>query len=91
MIYIKVDWLHDLLDEPVVIYSELDDVRNELRKIEIYREGTVGYATPEIEQGTGLSKEPLPAFDEINSDPQFNLIEISREEFLAAWERFVNS
>lgn len=48
MTYIKVFWKHSFLDEPVLMYSELDENRNEIRKIEIYRDGMMGYAWVEV-------------------------------------------
>lgn len=92
MRYIKVRWEHNFSDEPVTIYSELDDYRNEIRKVEIYRDGRVGYASIGFEHGgSALSKEPLPPFEEINEDAQFNLEEIGQEEFDVVWERAVLS
>ena len=39
MQYICVEWEHDMEDEPYLIYSELDEERMEVRKIEFYRNG----------------------------------------------------
>ncbi|WP_353885443.1 DUF6881 domain-containing protein [Acinetobacter bereziniae] len=36
MQYLKVEWMHDFLDEPIFLYSELDKNRNELRKVEVF-------------------------------------------------------
>ena len=33
MKYIKVRWIHDFEDDPILIYSELDENRFETRKI----------------------------------------------------------
>ena len=45
MEYIKVYWMHDFIDEPIILYSELDEKRFEVRKIEIYRNNRIAYAT----------------------------------------------
>ena len=39
MQYVLVEWDHDLDDEPYRIYSELDDSRCEVRKVEFFRNG----------------------------------------------------
>ena len=90
MIYIRVDWLHSFDDEPVLIYSQLDEDRNEVKKIEVYRNGRVGYATATTEHyRTGLSQTPLPELEEIASDPQFRPAMIGVDEFEAAWSEYV--
>lgn len=54
MEYLKVEWMHQWDDEPIVIYSEIDDCRRETRKIEVFRNGRVGYATRKVTQGGAL-------------------------------------
>ena len=84
--YIKVEWIHALVDEPVLLYSELDHERNETRKVEVFGDGHVEWADPSRESGTtGLSEEPIPDLAEIGADPQFVPHEIDAEEFEAIW------
>jgi hypothetical protein len=88
MKYIKVKWLHSNPDEPVLLYSELDKDRWETRKVEIFADGRIGFAsateaTPSTR--TKLSIEPLPTFDEIAGDPQFQPGEITKDEFEEVW------
>lgn len=86
MKYICVKWNHSFPDEPVILFSELDDARWEIRKVEIYRNGCKGYAsTSATFGGTRLGLEPDPSLEEIASDPQFEPKEISREEFEQIW------
>ena len=64
----------------------MDDERNELRKVEVYADGKVGYATAQVEVGdTRLSLYPLPELEEIAIDPEFRPKEISKEEFDIVW------
>ncbi|MBR8216273.1 DUF6881 domain-containing protein [Burkholderia vietnamiensis] len=84
--YIRVKWIHSIHNEPVLIYSELDEERWELRKVEIYADGRMGFACKsESAGGSGLSKEPIPSLDEIANDDQFQPIEIDRDEFERIW------
>ena len=84
--YIKVEWLHDLPDEPVMLFSELDHQRNETRKVEVFEDGHMEWADASRESGTtGLSEEPIRDLAEIGADSQFVPHEISAEEFEAAW------
>lgn len=86
MQYIKVMWKHDFEDEPIEIYSELDDVRMETRKIELYKNGSIGFADiSKSVNNTHLSKLPLPTLSEISSDIQFVPQEISKELFEKLW------
>lgn len=91
MTYIKVCWKHNFSDEPILLFSELDDNRNEIRKVEIYRDGLMGCAWGNISRNkTILSECELPELSVINEDTQFEGIEIEREEFEKIWENAVN-
>jgi hypothetical protein len=88
MNYLRVGWKHQHAEEPVILYSELDADRWEVRKVEVFRNGRCGYASAEGSSGgTELGKVPIPELTEIAKDPQFEPCEISREEFEAVWTR----
>jgi hypothetical protein len=81
-----VKWIHAYPDQPVLIYSELDHERWELRKVEIFSDGRIWYADAEVEVGdTGLGQMPLPSVEEIAADPQFVPEVISKAEFEKIW------
>jgi len=86
MNYIRVRWLHENPEAPVLAVSELDDHRWERRKVEVFADGAKGYAMKGEERGgTRLGLVPLPPVDEIAADPQFLPEEITEEEFEAVW------
>jgi hypothetical protein len=86
MKYIKVRWRHEFPDEPIILYSELDEGRWETRKVYVFRSGPAGYASDrESSRSVMLSLEPVPPLDEIASDPQFESHEISEQEFEQIW------
>lgn len=86
--YIRVKWLHSHPDEPVELWSELDADRFEVRKVEVWADGRVGYAARGREVGgTKLGGRAAPPLEEIASDPQFEPAEVSKAEF----DRFWNS
>lgn len=86
MKYIKVKWSHDIADEPVWLYSELDDASCEVRKVEVFSDGKMGFAGSGEEGGsTRLSTVPIPPIEEIESDAQFEPTEISHLEFEQIW------
>jgi hypothetical protein len=88
MSYIKVKWIHSFPDEPILLYSELDDKRWEARKVEVFADERMGYAGAGARLGgTKLGKEPLPSLAEIAADPQFEPVEISKAEFETVWAR----
>jgi hypothetical protein len=77
-------------DDPTVLISELNETNFETRKIEIYPDGRRSHACEDSASGdTQLSIEPLPAIEEIASDPQFEVREISKEEFEKAWSELI--
>jgi hypothetical protein len=86
VIYIRVNWNHQHTDEPVILLSELDENRLEVRKIEVFRDGRCGFAAAEESRaGTRLGIEPVPSLSEIALDPQFEPFEISKDAFETAW------
>jgi hypothetical protein len=84
--YIKVQWIHNFDGEPILLYSELDNARLKIRKIEIFRDQSIGWAGNGESQGnTHLGKVPVPRIEEIASDPQFKPELISVEIFNQVW------
>jgi hypothetical protein len=84
--YLRVRWHHSSPDEPVELWSELDAGREEVRKVEIWRDGRVGYASfDEQAGGTRLGEVAVPSLDEIAADPQFEPEAISQAEFEECW------
>lgn len=91
MKYLKVNWIHDLDDEPSLLYSEIDENRYEIRKIEVYKDESFGLATATYEfGGTRLGFEPIPEIDKIKEDLQFIPTYITKEEFEIEWVRYLN-
>lgn len=88
MMYIQVKWIHSSSSEPVVMYSEIDNDGWEIRKVEVYADGGMDFASSFESKGdSSLSKEPLPSLAEIAEDPQFELVEINQIDFERAWSR----
>lgn len=88
MHYLRVQWLHSSASDPVEIYSEVDHDGWETRKVEVFRNRTIGYASAnESTSSTVLSEERLPSLDEISADPEFRAQQITKEEFEKVWER----
>jgi hypothetical protein len=84
--YIRVRWLHNHPDYPVELWSELDAERFEVRKVEFWRDGRVGFASREREVGgTVLGTVPVPSLAEIAADPEFEPQQISELEFEKCW------
>jgi hypothetical protein len=86
MKYLRCNWIHSNPHDPVVLYSELDDANWETRKVEVYADGHCGFASEAESSGdTRLGLEPVPPFDEIDSDPELELVEIQQAEFVQMW------
>ena len=86
--YVRGEWFHDFEDEPRFIYSELDDEGYELRKIEVFKDGSIGNAsTDNPESGsTALADVAYPSIEEINAQKEFHMEEISAAEFEDLWK-----
>lgn len=86
MKYLRVHWFHDSLQDPVVLYSEVDDEGREVRKVDEYLEGRRDLAGSGIETGsTFLAEGRFASLEEINADSQFEAAEIPSEEFEVVW------
>lgn len=84
--HIRVYWLHSSSDEPVELWSELNEDRKEVRKVEIWADGRVGYASRDEETGgTRLGEGPLPSLSEIAADTEFRPQVITSSEFEECW------
>lgn len=86
--YVKVRWDHEFAEEPVEVFSELDNDRYEVRKVEVYRDGRLDWADASRDTDTiGLGDVPFPDLEEINSQEEFHAETTTAAEFEAAWAR----
>ncbi|MFD9057065.1 DUF6881 domain-containing protein [Streptomyces albidoflavus] len=86
MRYVKVAWVHDFADDPVLYLGELGDDGYETRKVQFYRDGRSEWADESFETATvGLSEISFPPLEEISSQPEFTAQVITPEEFERAW------
>lgn len=92
MIYLKVHWDHDSEIRPVAFYCEMEDDRMEVRKVELFADGSFGYANEKRSSGkTTLGALPMPTVAELNASRNCEARKITRDEFeeiwrLARWE-----
>lgn len=92
MNFIDVQWHHTNPSMPVRLVSELDAERNEVRKLEFFLDGRVGYASEHASaHGTQLGFVPVPALEEINAQGEFSGASISVEQFEQLWSAHVQS
>lgn len=90
MRHLKVIWRHNFPDEPVDLYSEIDDAGFEIRKVEIYRDGHLDFADCETSSGsTSLGEGPLPSLEEIAEQEDFFPSFIEAVDFERIWRRAV--
>ena len=91
MRYIDVEWIQDSEDYPDRLISEISDDNYETRKLEFFRNGTIGYASDnESSNNTELGICEVPSLEEINSQKEFSGKLITREEFESKWLKFVH-
>lgn len=88
MRYLKVTWLHDNPEDPVEMYSEINDEGWEQRRVDCYANGRKDIAGRGIETGkTILAEVPvLETPEEIAEDSQFRSELISNSKFEEIWE-----
>ena len=84
--YLHIHWKKPGPGEPSHSFSELDNERLELRKVDIFPNGTRGFAEGEEEHGGSiLGSLPVPPLAELAGDPAFEASEIKVEEFQRQW------
>jgi len=83
--YIAVEWVHDDPREPVTLYSELDDARWETRKVEVWADGSVGWADGAHEVNARLGEVPVPPLADIDAMEEFRPRQITAAEFELVW------
>lgn len=80
--FIRVDWRHGNAEDPITLFSELDEERWEVRKVEVFADGRIGYANERGSFGmTSLGDQPVPALEVLADNPEFEPVEITRAEF----------
>jgi hypothetical protein len=87
MKYVRLKWNHTNPDEPVWLFSELDEQGKEVRKIECFRSGFCDVATTTSSSGSArVMTLPLPDLKQLaKRDPEFTPVEITQEEFEQVW------
>jgi hypothetical protein len=84
--YIYSKWKNSPAGSPVEFYSELDPNRYETRKVEVFANGQLGFASgTATTKGTRLGITPVPHISEILSQHEFEIKEISKKEFEVKW------
>jgi hypothetical protein len=90
--YIDVKWVHTDPDYPVRLISEIGPGRYETRRIELFLDGRVDYASELGSSGDiGLALTPIPSLAEINAQAEFSGVEITASDFEALWNEHVVS
>jgi hypothetical protein len=56
--YLKLIWHHEFIDEPTWLYSELDENRYEVRKVEVFKDGQVLCGLPKFERKCRARRNP---------------------------------
>lgn len=88
MRYLYIKWTHKNPRDPVHLYSEIDGDSYECRRLEIYADGSKGFADASEQTGaTVLASMPVPSLAEIAAQPGFEPKEIAAEEFQRQWMR----
>src|SRR4051812_24076484 len=91
MTYIDVIWHTHNPTDPIRLVSELDERGFERRKLEFFRDGTVGYADGTTSaNGCALGETEVPSLATINEDSQFAGVAITAAVFEELWAGHVS-
>ena len=88
MDYVLVEWSHDLEDEPYEIYSELDEDRREVRKVEFFRGGLCFSYGGDRGNFDALADVPFPEdLRVVGQNEGMTAKRITRAHFLEVWNQ----
>lgn len=87
--YIDLTWLHDSDQYPYRIVFEINKDRYEIRKLEFYCSGEVGFADLQHNSITKLGEHKVPALFKITSQRDFEGKTISKRQFEKLWWKHV--
>ncbi|WP_027709901.1 DUF6881 domain-containing protein [Zooshikella ganghwensis] len=91
MNYIKARWLHSDKDYPYLIYSEFSEDRYETRKVEVFYNNEYGFASEYKHTAkTRLGLAPIPSIQELQSNPEFEVGILTKEQFENIWITAIN-
>jgi hypothetical protein len=88
--YFKFNWYHNYLDEPELIWVELDKDNYEIRKVEKFKDESLSFASKDSENdytNTFLSEKKIPSLESINLESEFKGIKITKKEFENIWQK----
>jgi uncharacterized protein YpuA (DUF1002 family) len=87
MAYERTEWRHDNPNSPVDIYSELDEDRWEVRKVEVFADGRMQYSDGVDSTGdSGLSEVPLPPITPREPGSPLHVTVVDEETFDRMWD-----
>ncbi len=90
MRYIDVNWAPESEEYPCRLVSEIGKNQFEVRKLEFFRNGKIGFASSvSSTENTMLGIVEVPPLEEINSDNEFQGKNISKQEFELIWQKYV--
>lgn len=88
MEYVFAKWKQSDPSMPTAVYSEIDALRREIRKVEVFGDGHYGFASANASRGqTELGVDPLPPLGEIAADAQFEVRAGTAAEFTELWKK----
>ena len=94
MKYIRLIWVHNFDDSPVILYYEYDeeDADTVVRKIEVFPDGRVGLASKEVEYGGSFFPEVVSMeLDEFLEDKDMRYFFIQKEYFERIWNKYIST
>ncbi len=88
MRYSRLSWTHSSPSEPVEILSEYDHEGWERRKVELFADGSLRFAGEAGSSGgSRLSLIRCPADRDVIKEGEFQVFELTKDEFERAWEQ----
>ncbi|WP_226646126.1 DUF6881 domain-containing protein [Microbulbifer variabilis] len=85
--YIYSKWHNSPENCPVEFYSELNSDRFETRKVEIFKDGSLGFASQKASsKTTRLGIAAVPPIAEIANQAEFDIKTITPQQFEAKWK-----
>lgn len=89
--YLACRWTHSNAEDPMLILSELDGARYEVRKVHEFADGGLERADRIADAATSLSWVTTPSEAEIDAQDEFEVLPLTADQFEDYWRRAMPS
>ncbi|AWK03519.1 hypothetical protein HYN56_04490 [Flavobacterium crocinum] len=92
MKYYKINWTHEFIEEPFLVFIEINENGFEEKKIEFYKDSVIKIASNDFERETFLNPDKfyIEDYNYQSYKERISAVEISKIYFNMEWEKAIH-